>query len=34
LHSAQEVRQSDRPGDERFWRAYIAYAEKAERICS
>ncbi|WP_366129496.1 hypothetical protein [uncultured Roseovarius sp.] len=32
-HSAQEIRQSDRPGDESFWRAYSAYAERAERVC-
>jgi len=32
-HSAQEVRQSDRPGDERFWRSYAAYAKRAEQIC-
>ena len=30
---AQDVRQSDRPGDERFWRSYKAYSERAERIC-
>ena len=33
-HSAQEIRQSDRPGDERFWRVYTAYAEQAERVCA
>lgn len=32
-HVAQVIRQSDRPGDERFWRAYINYAERAERTC-
>ena len=33
LHAAQEVRQSRRPVDQRFWTAYTAYAERAERIC-
>jgi len=33
LHSAQDTRQSDRPGDQRFWAAYTAYAERAERVC-
>ena len=33
-HAAQEIRQSDRPGDERFWRVYTAYAEQAERVCA
>jgi hypothetical protein len=33
LQSAQDTRQSDRPGDQRFWEAYTAYAERAERIC-
>lgn len=32
-HSAQEVRTSDRPADQRFWETYIAYAERAERVC-
>ena len=32
-HSAQEIRQSDRPADERFWLAYKAYGERAERLC-
>lgn len=31
---AQDIRQSDRPGDERFWRAYRAYAERAEQVCA
>lgn len=30
---AQKIRQSDRPGDERFWRSYSAYAARAEQIC-
>jgi hypothetical protein len=33
LQSAQDTRQSDRPGDQRFWQAYTAYAERAERVC-
>jgi len=33
LQSAQETRQSRRPVDQRFWTAYTAYAERAERIC-
>ncbi|MFU1476478.1 hypothetical protein ACM25N_01680 [Roseovarius sp. C7] len=33
-HSAQEVRTSDRPGDERFWETYASYAETAKRTCS
>lgn len=32
-HTAQEVRQSDRANDERFWEAYRAYGERAERLC-
>jgi hypothetical protein len=32
-HSAQEIRQSDRASDERFWQAYRAYGERAERLC-
>ncbi|KMW60464.1 hypothetical protein AIOL_000620 [Candidatus Rhodobacter oscarellae] len=32
-HQAQVVRQSDRPSNERFWRAYKVYAEAAERQC-
>jgi len=32
-HEAQEIRQSDRPVDERFWRTYMEYADRAERIC-
>ncbi|QYX58622.1 hypothetical protein K1T73_11915 [Roseovarius sp. SCSIO 43702] len=32
-HSAQEVRMSDRPGDEAFWKTYTNYAKTAERVC-
>jgi len=32
-HLAQQIRQSDRPVDERFWKAYTAYAERAESLC-
>nr|WP_246849297.1 arginine transporter [Rubellimicrobium arenae] len=31
--SAQEVRQSNRPGDEAFWRRYKAFADRAAAIC-
>lgn len=31
---AQDIRQSDRPGDERFWQAYGAYAARAEQVCA
>lgn len=30
---AQKIRQSDRPSDEKFWRAYKAYGEKARQVC-
>lgn len=33
-HQAQDIRQSKRPVDERFWRAYTNYANRAEQICS
>jgi len=33
-HLAQDVRQSDRGSDERFWEAYSDYAERAEGICA
>lgn len=33
-HDAQEVRTSQRPTDQRFWAAYKAYADRAERICA
>lgn len=32
-HSVQETRQSDRPGDEQFWKVYKAYGERAEQVC-
>ena len=31
--SAQQIRQSDRPGDEAFWDRYRAFADRAEAIC-
>lgn len=31
---AQEVRQSDRSIDERFWKRWKAYSEQAKQICS
>src|SRR6056297_2531495 len=31
---AQDTRQSDSASDERFWAAYRAYGERAERLCS
>lgn len=31
---AQDIRQSDSASDERFWAAYRAYGERAERLCS
>ncbi|MDZ7711097.1 MAG: hypothetical protein U5K36_14400 [Roseovarius sp.] len=34
LHEAQEVRTSQRPADQRFWKVYKAYADRAERICT
>ncbi|WP_104018317.1 hypothetical protein [Roseovarius nitratireducens] len=33
LQSAQDIRQSQRAGDQRFWTAYTAYAERADRVC-
>ena len=30
---AQEVRQSDRPADEAFWRRYRVFVDQAERLC-
>lgn len=33
LQSAQDTRQSQRAGDQRFWAAYAIYAERAERVC-
>ncbi|WP_246175833.1 hypothetical protein [Roseovarius bejariae] len=32
-HSAQEIRQSDRGGNERFWKAYSDYGERARQLC-
>ena len=32
-HEAQEVRQSDRRGDEAMWEAWKAFAATAERTC-
>ena len=31
---AQEVRQSDRPADERFWTRYRGFVDVAERTCA
>lgn len=31
--AAQEVRQSNRPGDEAFWDRYRAFADRAEAAC-
>ena len=33
-HEAQEVRQSDRAKDERFWLRWRAYTDAAEQICT
>ncbi|MEO1138713.1 MAG: hypothetical protein AAFW87_04575 [Pseudomonadota bacterium] len=33
-HRAQEVRQSDRSNDERFWEAYREYGDRAKRLCT
>ena len=30
---AQEIRQSERPGDKQFWKAYSNYAERAKATC-
>ncbi|MEZ5714093.1 MAG: arginine transporter [Paracoccaceae bacterium] len=32
-HKAQEIRQSDNTGHERFWQSYKAYAAEAEASC-
>ncbi|MFX0540581.1 hypothetical protein ACEWPM_002460 [Roseovarius sp. S4756] len=32
--AAQDIRQSDRASDERFWDAYSEYGKRATRICS
>lgn len=31
---AQDIRQSDRPADRRFWDRYTAFAEEVERSCA
>jgi hypothetical protein len=33
-HEAQEIRQSDRSGDERFWLAWKAFGNTAETLCA
>ncbi|MCG7493611.1 hypothetical protein [Thalassobius sp. Cn5-15] len=33
-HSAQEVRQSDRRSDERFWKRYVDFGATAAAVCS
>ena len=32
-HKLQEIRQSDKAGDERFWKAWKAYGEAAAAVC-
>ncbi|WP_371227198.1 hypothetical protein [Roseovarius sp. 2305UL8-3] len=32
-HRAQEIRQSDNPSHEKFWKDYRAYGDAAERTC-
>ena len=32
-HLAQQIRQSDKPVDEKFWNAYKAYGVRAEQKC-
>lgn len=32
-HALQEVRQSDNPGNERFWKAWKAYGQRAASVC-
>lgn len=32
-HMAQQIRQSDRPQDEKFWDAYAAYGREAQKMC-
>lgn len=32
-HRLQEIRQSDNAGNERFWKAWKAYGQQAERLC-
>ncbi|SEK26030.1 hypothetical protein SAMN05443999_10192 [Roseovarius azorensis] len=31
---AQDIRQSSRPADQRFWQAYRAYGDRAEQVCT
>ncbi len=31
---AQDIRQSSRPADQRFWQAYRAYGDRAEQVCA
>ena len=33
-HRAQEIRQSDRPGNERLWLRYKAFSSRAETSCA
>ncbi len=33
LQRAQDIRQSDRASDERFWEAYSNYSKRAEQTC-
>ena len=33
-HKAQEVRQSDNPSNERFWKRYRSFGDTAEALCS
>lgn len=32
-HKAQQVRQSDRPSDEKLWQSYKAFSQKATKTC-
>ena len=32
-HALQEVRQSDNSGNERFWKAWKAYGQRAAEVC-
>jgi hypothetical protein len=33
-HLAQEIRQSDRPQHELFWKRYRAFGDQVERVCA
>ncbi len=33
-HQAQEIRQSDRSRDERFWGKWTSFAQRAEQVCT